>query len=54
MKSNLVSAIILIAVGSLLLADNLIPNFHITRILFQWWPVALIALGVSMLLRNKS
>lgn len=54
MRSNPVAAIILIVIGALLLADNLIPNFHITRMVMQWWPLALIVLGISMLFRNKS
>lgn len=52
MKNNLVPALILIALGALLLANNLIPEFRIWSTLIKWWPVALIALGVSLLVRK--
>ena len=52
MKNNLVPAIILIALGVLLLANNLIPEFKIWATLFKWWPVLLIALGVSLLAKR--
>jgi hypothetical protein len=52
MKSNLVPALILIVLGALLLADNLIPEFRIWSTLFKWWPVLLIALGISMLAKR--
>ncbi|WP_290890400.1 DUF5668 domain-containing protein [Arenimonas sp.] len=52
MKSNVLSAIILIVLGALLLANNLIPEFKIWATLFKWWPVLLIALGVSLLARR--
>ena len=53
MKNNLVPALILIILGALLLANNLIPEFRIWATLIQWWPVALIALGVSLLLKRS-
>ena len=53
MKSNVLSAIILIVLGALLLANNLIPEFKIWATLFKWWPVLLIALGVSLLARRS-
>ncbi len=53
MKSNVLSAIILIVLGALLLANNLIPEFRIWATLFKWWPVLLIALGVSLLARRN-
>jgi len=52
MKSNVVSALILIVLGALLLANNLIPEFRIWATLFKWWPVLLIALGISLLARR--
>ncbi len=52
MKNNLVPALILIALGALLLADNLIPEFRIWSTLLKWWPVALIALGLSLLVKK--
>ena len=53
MKSNVLSAIILIVLGALLLANNLIPEFRIWATLFKWWPVLLIALGLSLLIRRN-
>jgi len=52
MKSNLVAGLILIVLGALLLANNLLPDFRIWRLILDWWPVALIALGLSMLVRK--
>jgi hypothetical protein len=52
MKSNVVAAVILIALGVLLLANNLIPEFRIWHMLLKWWPLVLIALGVSLLTRK--
>ncbi len=52
MKNNLVPAIILIALGALLLANNLVPEFRIWATLMKWWPAALIVVGVSMLFRK--
>ena len=52
MKSNYIAALILIVLGVLLLANNLIPEFRIWATLIKWWPLALIALGVSLLTRK--
>ncbi|MBW8310639.1 MAG: DUF5668 domain-containing protein [Rhizobium sp.] len=52
MKSNLVPALILIVLGALLLANNLVPEFRIWAMLIDWWPLALIVLGVSMLFKR--
>lgn len=52
MKGNLVPALVLIVLGALLLANNLIPEFRIWSTLAKWWPAALIAIGVSMLVRK--
>lgn len=54
MKPNLVPALILITIGGLLLANNLIPEFRIATVLMTWWPVLLIVMGLSMLFRNNS
>lgn len=53
MKSNVLPAIILILLGGLLLANNLIPEFRIWATLFKWWPVLLIALGLSLLVKRS-
>ena len=52
MKSNLVAALILIVLGVLLLAYHLIPLVRIWHSHIKWWPLALIALGVSLLARK--
>lgn len=52
MKSNVVAGLILILLGALLLANNLIPEFRIWHTLIKWWPLALIALGVSLFARK--
>jgi hypothetical protein len=53
MKPNVVAALILIVLGALLLANNLIPEFRIWHMLLKWWPLALIALGASLLVRKS-
>ena len=53
MKPNLIPALILIVIGGLLLANNLIPNFHIASLIHTWWPLLLIIWGASMLFRNS-
>lgn len=53
MKSNVLAAVILIVLGVLLLANNLIPEFRIWSTLLKWWPLVLIALGISLLTRKN-
>ncbi|MBT8380394.1 MAG: PspC domain-containing protein [Ignavibacteria bacterium] len=43
-------AVILIALGGLLLADNFFPRFDFS----DYWPAILIAIGVSLLLKAKN
>jgi multisubunit Na+/H+ antiporter MnhC subunit len=52
-RSNF-TAYLLIALGIYFLLSklNLIPN--LIPMLFDWWPVILIAVGVSMLVRRSS
>jgi multisubunit Na+/H+ antiporter MnhC subunit len=52
-KSNF-TAYLLIALGIYFLLSklNLIPN--LIPMLFDWWPVILIVIGVSMLVRRAS
>ena len=45
MKRNLASPIVLICIGCAFLAHNMLPGFDIGR----WWPVILIAVGLSWL-----
>lgn len=53
MKPNTLPALVLIALGALLLANNLVPEFRIWSTLLRWWPAVLIAVGVSMLVRRN-
>lgn len=48
-----IGAIILIVLGTLFLLSNLgiLPHFGV--LLAKWWPVILIAVGVSILLRKN-
>ena len=49
MKRNRNVGIVLIVLGSIFLADNFIPRIHFA----DFWPIVLIALGVSLLLNSK-
>lgn len=49
MKRNKNIGIVLIVLGSIFLADNFIPRIHFG----DFWPILLIALGVSLLLNSK-
>jgi phage shock protein PspC (stress-responsive transcriptional regulator) len=44
-KRTSIGAYILIALGAFFLADNLMPNFDLA----DYWPVALIAVGIGLL-----
>ena len=50
-RSN-VGALILIAVGCLLLASNLGYLPRLGSLFHQWWPLILIVVGASMLFRR--
>ena len=47
-----VGAVILIVLGVLFLLGNLGLIPHVGQLLARWWPVILIAVGVSLLLRR--
>jgi Domain of unknown function (DUF5668) len=50
-----VAAVVLILVGSYFLLSNLgLLNISMREIIATWWPVILIALGVSMLFTPKN
>jgi hypothetical protein len=54
MKSNLVAAIVLIVIGTILLLDNLgYVNVSLTRLLATWWPAILIVFGVGLLFKRR-
>ena len=48
-RGSLTGAVLLIAIGALLLASNLLPNFDAWPFLSRYWPVILIIFGVGML-----
>jgi hypothetical protein len=55
MNGKIVGAVILIALGVIFLLKNLgIADIRIFDLLSVWWPLVLIALGVSMLLNRKT
>jgi len=49
---SLVSALILIALGVILLLSNLGLLPRLGPLFAQWWPVILIVVGVAMLFRR--
>ncbi len=48
-RGSVVAGIVLIVVGGLFLADNLIPHFHFG----EFWPILLIILGIGILSKSK-
>ena len=48
-RGSLMGGLILIALGLLFLADNLLPGFSFG----EYWPVLLIVIGVGVLLRPR-
>jgi len=55
MRPNVVSAIIVIAIGVLFLMHNLgIGHFDLGELISKWWPLILIAVGVNMLFKRGS
>ena len=55
MKGKYVGAIILIALGVIFLLRNLgIADIRVFELFSTWWPLILIAVGVSMLVNRKT
>jgi hypothetical protein len=53
MKGN-VAAIVLVSVGTFFLLTNLgLINVSLAELLKTWWPVILIAVGLSLFFTNK-
>jgi hypothetical protein len=53
MKGN-VAAIVLVSVGTFFLLSNLgLINISLAELLKTWWPLILIAVGVSLFFTNK-
>lgn len=48
-----VPGILLIVIGLLFLLRNFGFDLHLGRLLATWWPLAVIAVGVSMLFKSK-
>ena len=54
MNGKPVGALILIALGVIFLLKNLgIADIRLFELVSVWWPVILIAVGVSMLLKRR-
>ena len=54
MHRRLIPALVLIALGTLFLLDNLgLGGFDAGRLIGTWWPALLILAGVSQLLRRR-
>jgi len=50
-----IGAIVLIALGIIFLVNNLgLANIHIGAFLRTWWPVILIVVGFSLLIKRRS
>ena len=49
---SVIAPIVLIVVGTVFLLGNLGLLEHPMQLLQRWWPLVLIAVGVSMLLRR--
>jgi hypothetical protein len=49
-RGSIVGAMILIAIGLFFLAVNLHPNFHTWDVVFRYWPVILIVIGVGKII----
>ena len=48
-----VPALVLIAIGAILLLNNLgLWNVSLAHLIATWWPAVLIVLGVSMMFRR--
>ncbi|MEP6634041.1 MAG: DUF5668 domain-containing protein [Luteimonas sp.] len=55
MRSNLIGACVLIAIGVLFLLQNLgIGGIDFGRLISKWWPLILIVVGVGMLFKRGS
>lgn len=49
-----ISAFIVIAIGVLFLLQNMgIANLDLGNLISKWWPLILIAVGISMLFRQR-
>ena len=53
MHRRLIPALVLIALGSLFLLDNLGLDIDAGRLLATWWPALLIAAGAAGLAKRK-
>ena len=54
MKANLIPALVLIAVGTLFLLNNLgLTHLSLGALIQTWWPAVLILVGISLLFKNR-
>jgi len=51
-KKSIFAPVVLVALGVLFLLSNLGLLPHLGPLFARWWPLILIAVGVSMLLRR--
>jgi len=49
-RRGFVGGLVLIAVGAILLADNLFPGFNA----WEYWPLILVVIGVAILWNSRS
>lgn len=52
-SKSIVGALVLIVLGTLFLLSNLGYIPHLGQLFARWWPLILIAVGVSMLLGRR-
>ena len=54
MNGRIIGAVILILLGTIFLVNNLgLADIRIYEVIRTWWPLILIAIGVSMLIKQK-
>jgi hypothetical protein len=51
-RSYFVGPLVLIAIGVLFLAKNLLPDLHIAELFSTYWPALLIVVGVAKLIER--
>lgn len=54
MRGNVIGAVVLIVLGTLFLLRNLgLTDLGLGRLIATWWPLILIAVGISLLFKRK-
>jgi len=53
MKSSLIAPVVLIAIGTIFLLDNLgYASISLSRLFSTWWPAILIVVGLGLLFKR--